>query len=458
MSLHAPLAEPGDTEPPVSPSFRIAAPSFDAPTGISRFPYALGDLSFVEVLEFPQGANADAAQSPAFAKLLDLTAIVLGVSYFKLRAPLRIEADHPLTAAERDFALDVYSNGLGEFYARNNLNHFGRIEIDAPADRSRARPAPLLKDRALLPIGGGKDSVVSVELLEAADLPFAPFAVNPKGPILSSINKIGKTPLYVTRTLDPLMLRLSREPGYLNGHVPSTAINSMIAALTALLFSYNRIILSNERSASEGNAVHDGREVNHQYSKSLDFEARIAAVLREATGGALSYFSLLRPYSEARIARLFARETRFDHVFSSCNRNFRLSGHDGPLWCGECPKCHFTFLILAPVMDKARLLSIFGKNLLDIPANEHSFRELTGLAGQKPWECVGEIEEAAACLYALTGRPEWDSSAIVRSLRDDLLHQYGRERLVAALAALMVDSADHHIPPEIEARIAPYAL
>ena len=92
-------------------------------------------------------------------------------------------------------------------------------------------------------------------------------------------------------------------------------------------------------------------------------------------------------------------------MFSSCNRNFKLSGHDGPLWCGECPKCHFTFLILAPVMDKERLLGIFGQNLLDMPANERSFRELTGLAGQKPWECVGEIEEAAACLYALTGAP-----------------------------------------------------
>ncbi len=109
----------------------------------------------------------------------------------------------------------------------------------------------------------------------------------PEGPILGSVDKIGRTPLYVTRTLDAEMIRLGKEPGYLNGHVPSTAINSMIAALTALLFSYSRIVLSNERSASEGNVVHDGREVNHQYSKSLDFEVRIADVLSDATGGAL---------------------------------------------------------------------------------------------------------------------------------------------------------------------------
>ena len=438
--------------------FKILRPSYDATSGVARFPYALGDLRFTEVLTVPAGSDGAAAASDAFDKLLDLTAVTLGVSYYKLLAPLRIEVAFPLTDLGRDYAHDVYSNGLGEFYARNNLNHFGKIEIDAPRDTRKGRPSPLLKDRALLPIGGGKDSLVSVQLLEAAELDYTPFAVNPKGPILGSVEKTDRTPLYVQRTLDPEMIRLGKEPGYLNGHVPSTAINSMIAALTSLLFSYNRIVLSNERSASEGNVVHDGREVNHQYSKSLDFEARIAGVMAEATGGALGYFSLLRPYSEAKIAKLFARESKYDHVFSSCNRNFKLSGHDGPLWCGECPKCHFTFLILAPVMDKARLLGIFGQNLLDKPANEHAYRELTGLAGQKPWECVGEIEEAAACLYALTSKPEWDSAAIVTALRDDLLKQYGRPRLVAALNELMIDSSDHHIPPAIAERIAPHAL
>ena len=442
----------------MSAPFRIERPTYDAPTGVARFPYALGDLHFTETLAFPPGGDPDAAASDAFGKLLDLTSVTLGVSYFKLLAPLRLEVAFPLTDLGRDYALDVYSNGLGEFYARNHLSHFGRIEIDAPRDARKGRPSPLLRDRVLLPVGGGKDSLVSVQLLEAAGLDYTPFAVNPKGPILGSVEKTGKTPLYVSRTLDPEMIRLGKEPGHLNGHVPSTAINSMIAALTALLFSFNRIVLSNERSASEGNLVHDGREVNHQYSKSLDFEGRIAAVIAEATGGALGYFSLLRPYSEARIAKLFARETRFDHVFSSCNRNFKLSGHDGPLWCGECPKCHFTFLILAPVMEKSRLLGIFGQNLLDGPGNEHAYRELTGLAGQKPWECVGEIEEAAACLYALTGLPEWDSAAIVSALRDDLLQQYGRPRLVAALSELMVDSTQHHIPPAIAERIAPHAL
>jgi hypothetical protein len=454
------MAQPSTTvldqsaDAPAGVVFAVARPDFDAATGAVHLPYRVGDLDFVETLLLPAPTDPAAVATPAFRKLLDLTALVLGVSYFKLRAPFSIAApDIPLTEAERDFVLDVYENGLGEFYARNDLKRFGRLTLTTATDTGKL-PTLALPNRALLPTGGGKDSLVSVELLETLELDYSPFAVNPKGPILSSIEAIGCAPVFVTRRLDPEMIRLGQEPGYYNGHVPSTAINSMIAALCALLYGYDRIILSNERSASEGNVVFDGRDANHQYSKSLAFERRIANVLSTATGGALRYFSLLRPYSEAKIARLFARETRFDHVFSSCNRNFRLSGHDGPLWCGECPKCHFVFLIFAPVMDKARLLGIFGKDLLDDPAHEGSYRELTGLAGQKPWECVGEILEAAACLYELTKRPDWAETAIVSKLKPELLTQYGRERLETALAELMTDSPDHHIPPELAIPLA----
>ncbi len=438
-------------------TFVIEQPAFDPQTGVAAFGYRLNDLHFTEVLTFPHGTNPDAAETTSFRKLLNLAAVVLGVSYFKLRAPTLITVDFPLTSRERDFALDVYENGLGEFYARNNLRRFGQIGIEADEDAAPHVP-PVLPDRALLPIGGGKDSLVSEELLEAAGVDFTPFAVNPKGPILGSIERIGRAPLYVQRTLDPEMIRLGKNPAYYNGHVPSTAINSMIAALAALLFGYNAIILSNERSASEGNVEYDGREANHQHSKSLPFEHLIAEVLAAATGGALRYFSLLRPYSEARIAALFAREQRFDHVFSSCNENFKLAGHTGPLWCGRCPKCHFVFLIFAPVMDKARLLGIFGQNLLAEPDHERSFRELTGLAGQKPWECVGEIEEAAACLHVLTQRPEWANEPVVSTLKPDLLTQYGSQRLDNALAELMIDSPEHLIPKDIFERVAPHAL
>ena len=237
-------------------SFTIETPIFDPASGVARFSFRLDNLRFTETLQFPSGFDASAAASEAFAQVINLTAVVLGTSYYKLKAPLELNTDAmTFTTAQQALVRDVYENGLGEFYARNRLNRFGKIAFSLvggnPAD-------PVgLSERALLPIGGGKDSLVSVQLLERAGIDYTPFAVNPKGPILTSVAEIGRSPLYITRALDPEMLRLAKLPDYFDGHVPATAINSMIAALTGLLFDYRTIILSNERSASEGNQIHD---------------------------------------------------------------------------------------------------------------------------------------------------------------------------------------------------------
>ena len=97
-----------------------------------------------------------------------------------------------------------------------------------------------------------------------------------------------------------------------------------------------------------------------------------------------------------------ARETRFDHVFSSCNRNFHILG-ERPVnrWCGVCPKCHFVFLALAPFMPKPRLMGIFGRNLLDEPEQAPGFDALLEYQDHKPFECVGEGRESRAAMAAL---------------------------------------------------------
>lgn len=438
--------------------FSIDAPRFAPETGVAEFGYGLGSLHFVERLTFPtMGLNAAMAEHPAFGRLLELTAAVLGVSYFKLLAPFVIDAKAlALDEAEQAFVIDLYENGLGEFYARNDLKRFGRLTLETTAPHGASEPLNL-PSKALVPIGGGKDSLVSLDLLERAGLDMALFAVNPKGPILGSVSQANQSFVSVKRALDGEMVRLGKEPGYYNGHVPSTAIISMIASLAALLFGFDRIVLSNERSASEGNLVFDGREANHQYSKSLAFEKRISEVLASATGGALGYFSLLRPYSEAKIASLFARTHRFDTVFSSCNENFKLNGNTGPLWCGKCPKCHFVFLILAPAMQRDRLVGIFGQNVLDNADNIPAYRELTGLSGHKPWECVGEILEAAACLYTIADHPDWRDTAVAKTLRPALEDFYGPGKLHAAYTELFADSSDHLIPTAIETLVVPHA-
>lgn len=438
--------------------FIINTPVFDAASARASFTYDLGALHFTETLDLPQGFAVERAQSTTFIKLLSVAAAVLGTSYYKLLAPFDIAAPTlALSAIDRTFIQDVYENGLGEFYARNNLKRFGKLNITS--DEEVGTPdKPELQNRILLPIGGGKDSLVSVQLLEKSGVNFTPFAVNPKGPIVTSVEAIGKEPLFVARTLDAEMIRLGQLPEYYNGHVPSTAINSMIGALVAVLFGYDQIALSNERSASEGNMEFDGRETNHQHSKSVKFERLLADTLSANTGGALTYYSLLRPYSEAKIASIFARETRFDKVFSSCNRNFKLSGNDGALWCGTCPKCLFTFIMLAPNMPKARLISIFGQNLLNNQENQTGFAELTGLSGQKPWECVGEILEAAACLWQLVDLNDWKEDALVHALRPALEKQYGAAKLEQAFKDLHIDAGEHLIPSTIFSQVAPHAV
>lgn len=430
--------------------FIIDSAEFTAETGEARFHYRLNEHSFAERLELGVGFDLARAQSRDFAHLLDLTAAILGVSYFKLKAPKQIDLTAlNLTTDDQTLINDIYENGLGEFYTRNNLKRFGQINYKFAAAYEVQNDLNW-PEKSLVLIGGGKDSLVSVDLLSRAKIPFTPFAVNPKGPIVASTDQIEQKPLFVRRYLSPNLFELNGQPGFFNGHVPSTAINSAIAALIAALYGFNEIILSNERSASEGNVEFDGREVNHQHSKSFDFERLIGKSFATASTHKLGYFSMLRPFSEVRIGQLFARTTKFDQHFSSCNENFKQH-QDGPKrWCTNCPKCHFVSLILAPFMSPARLTNIVGKNVLDDAAKLQAFRELSGLAGHKPWECVGEIMEAAASLWHLAHQPAWQDAAIVAKLMPELEAFYGAPRLESAWDELLQDANTHNVPEKYQ--------
>ncbi|AVX03772.1 hypothetical protein MXMO3_01241 [Maritalea myrionectae] len=431
-------------------TFIIDSAEFNAETGEAKFNYRLGEHRFTERLELGVGFDLARAQSNSFAHLLDLAAAILGVSYYKLKAPKTIDLTTlNLSEADQILLRDIYENGLGEFYTRNKLKRFGQIDYQfAPA----ITPTNDLDwpQQSLVLIGGGKDSLVSVDLLTRANIPFTPFAVNPKGPIISSTDQIEQSPLFVRRHLSPTLFELNDQPGFYNGHVPSTAINSVVASLVAALYGYNEIILSNERSASEGNVEFDGREVNHQHSKSLDFEQLMETSFKAASGGQLGYFSLLRPFSEVRIGQLFARTQKFDQHFSSCNENFKQN-QDGPKrWCTNCPKCHFVSLILAPFMEPQRLTDIVGKNVLNDATKLGAFRELSGLTGHKPWECVGEILEAAAALWHLAHQDHWQDAAIVKTLKPELDAFYGVPALESAWDELLRDANQHNVPEKYQ--------
>ena len=208
--------------------------------------------------------------------------------------------------------------------------------------------------------------------------------------------------LLVKRQLSNNLFKLNEE-GYYNGHVPITWIIAFVTFVVGYLYWYSNIILSNEKSASENNTIWNWLEINHQYSKSLEFEKDLNNYLHNYISKWINYFSLLRWMYEYKIAEIFSKQNKFFKSFSSCNRNFKIKKnnvgvipcvHPNKLWCCECEKCCFVFLILSPFLGKEELLNIFWENLFNNSSLEKTFRELIWLENYKPFECVWTYEES----------------------------------------------------------------
>jgi hypothetical protein len=430
-------------------AFRFVRRGFDAASGTAELVYAFDDgVEFVERVVFPAAPALAPAREAAFAQALRLLHLVAGVSYFKAAVPPAIVVeDGPLDDATATLCEQVYEHGLGEFAWQNKIDLHGRIVFPrgAPAP---AAPGPLgLPRSSLVPIGGGKDSLVSVELLRAAGEPATATWVGDSALIRACAERTGLPLLNLRRSVSPALFELNRR-GALNGHVPVTAINSAILVLAALLYGHDAIVFSNERSASSATLEANGREVNHQWSKGFAFEQLLGDWLHGHVGADLEYFSLLRPLSELAVTRRFAKLTQYHPLFSSCNRNFKIVGErPTQRWCGQCPKCHFVFLALAPFVPKPQLTAIFGRNLLDDPTLAGAFDALLEWHAHKPFECVGEGRESRAALAALSQRAEWREDAIVARFAREILPVLDHREL--ALEPLLAVAGEHRIPARL---------
>ncbi|WP_146908656.1 UDP-N-acetyl-alpha-D-muramoyl-L-alanyl-L-glutamate epimerase [Arenimonas daejeonensis] len=428
-------------------AFRFLDCGFDAATGEARLAYAFDEgPELVETVRFPGAPFAlDAARAAAVQRALRLLHLIAGVSYYKAAVPpeIRIEGEG-IDAATAALVTSIYENGLGEFAYRNGLSLRGKIVFPVASAATPAAASVGLATHALVAIGGGKDSLVSIEALRALDVAQTVTWVGSSPLIKACAERTGLPTLNLTRTLSPLLFEYNKQ-GALNGHIPVTAVNSAILALAALLQGSDQVVFSNERSASYGSLIPGTGEVNHQWSKGWDFEQTFAAHLRSHVAADLQYYSLLRPFSELAVARQFARLDRYDQHFSSCNRNFHLLGErPAQRWCGVCPKCHFVFLALAPFMPKPRLMGIFGRNLLDEPEQAPGFDALLEYRDHKPFECVGEGRESRAAMDALADSPAWREDALVKRYIREIRPQLTPED--RGLAPLLEASDDHGIP------------
>ena len=416
---------------------RFPSYAFDPATGEVRFDYLLDGPSperFTEIITLPpvRGAVPDAVY-----RVLDLLHVVAGVSYYKVGAPPRIEAPKPVPPAAAALFTAVYTKGLAEYAYRNDLPHVLDLEVSVPGQSPAAAAVDNSEGRPLSAVGGGKDSIVTLEILRAAGLDPAPFSVNPN-PVIANVNAASGIPaLAARRRLDPRLFALNKA-GALNGHIPVTAINSLIAIATAVLHGLGPVVMSNERSASDPNLIWNGHEVNHQWSKGIAAEGLLRAAVTAHAGLTEPYFSLLRSLSELHIARLFARYTAYDDVVTSCNRAFKL--HDPTVrWCGDCPKCRFVFLAMAPFMDRSRLAHIFGADLFADPAQVPGYLELLGIDAHKPFECVGEVEESLVALSLLD-----DDAPVLTALRAAVP---ASGWAAAARADVLTPSGPSFVPP-----------
>jgi hypothetical protein len=321
--------------------------------------------------------------------------------------------------------------------------------VSAPAAEP-ATPVSVAGRRPLSPVGGGKDSIVTLEALRRGGLEPVPFAVNPNWVITSVFAASGRSPLVARRAIDPKLFELNAA-GALNGHIPVTAINSLIAVATAVLHGLGPVVMSNERSASDPNLVWHGHEINHQWSKGVEAEGLLREALAAHAGLADAYFSLLRPLSELHIARLFAGHTGYDEVVTSCNAAFKLRDPSAR-WCGHCPKCRFVFLAMAPFMPRARLVAIFGADLLADQTQIPGYKELLGLDGHKPFECVGEVEESVVALSLLRDSPEWTDAPVVSELAAAIP---GAAWTAAASSDVFKPGGTNYVPPAYAALVAP---
>jgi hypothetical protein len=411
----------------MSPSFEPSAyraltiDGFDITDGAFAGHYTLrgvdpaDDLSFSEVVNF-----GTAGQKPPDDRLLRLLLLTCVPSYYKAAVPPRIEIAFPTHDFERAYLRELITGGLGEFAYRNDLPGALVPDITGPeavAPSSRVEDDWDAGRTPLVPVGGGKDSVVTIEALKRHGLRPMLFSVNKFDPIDRCIEVSGLESIRVTRSIDQRLIEINGKGAY-NGHVPVTAINSVIGLIVADADGLGPVVLSNERSSNVGNISWMGRDINHQWSKSVTYETLLRNTLSQYGMNQDRYFSLLRGLSESEIADRFRSCPEYFRVFISCNRPFALdAGRRGASWCGHCPKCLFVFALMGPRLGRVEVEAIFGHNLFANTENWQGFSDIVGLGVHKPFECVGEYYEAAESLLSVLDDNEWRGLPLVEEFR-----------------------------------------
>ncbi|MDD4409457.1 MAG: hypothetical protein PHW52_02265 [Candidatus Pacebacteria bacterium] len=351
------------------------------------------------------------------------------LSYWKAFCSQRIviKAGY-LDGKQLDWWKDILLNGMGQYFFENKIDFTkdGFVELVCEGEK---REVPLFEmnrlSGVLLPIGGGKDSATSIEICKKMKMKVIPFALNINKNMKDMI-KAGSLPdpIVAKRRIEENLLELNRQ-GYLNGHTPFVAYLSFLGLLSATLFNKKYFILSNEKSSNEANVVFKGREINHQYSKTFDFEKKFRNYVGKYLATDFEYLSLLRPLYELQIARIFSKHPHYFDVFLSCNeaqKTYSGTKEKTEKWCGSCSKCLFVFIVLSPFLSKKELFLIFDKDLFADKDLIPIMIELVDEKKVKPLECVGTRKECLIALYL-----SWKTNNLLGQKQPELLAYFEKK-------------------------------
>lgn len=365
-----------------------------------------GLRSFKSKWRFPKTERMERfLDSPLLETMLFDLGMVETISYWKTVCPPTLKVCcGKLNPEQISWWKKLFYHGLGEFMYLNGIEVSMEDLVDIVCDENAKElcglETPFIDVHSysgyLVPVGGGKDSVVSLETLKGQRITTYSINGNATTKNVIDVCKHKDGDYGVKRILDAQILELNKE-GYLNGHIPFSSVVAFSAVISAYFTGTKYIALSNESSANESTVK--GSTVNHQYSKSLEFEKDFMWYFRNRTTSDITYFSLLRPLSEFQIAWLFAKCKEYHQVFRSCN-----AGSKQGIWCCDCPKCLFVYIILSPFLSEEDLKDIFGEKLFDKESLDLNFRELAGIEDNKPFECVGTRKEVQVSLKTFLER------------------------------------------------------
>ena len=321
------------------------------------------------------------------------------VSYFKCTcSPNVIIKAGYLNNEQIDWFKKLYYYGLGEMLYTNGIN----IDIDnlmnikCESTKSFKFNNNYNGFGNLIAVGGGKDSNVTLELMRDEFENNTCFIINPKEVNIKccKVANYNEDNIFIIkRNLDNKLIELNKQ-NFLNGHTPFSSLVAFVSYLSAYLSNKKYIILSNESSANEPTVL--GTKINHQYSKTYEFENDFNEYTKKYFNIDIKYFSLLRCLNEFQIGMLFANYKKYHNIFKSCN----VGSKEKPwIWCCNCAKCMFVYIILSPFLYKDELINIFGEDLYENKDLLNILLELSGNSTSKPFECVGTYEEVR---YALS--------------------------------------------------------